>query len=139
VRPLGELAGDLAAGAIADYNFITPNVCHDMSGQDSGTACPADLIRAGDDWLAATIPPISVSLAYKSGGAIFVVWEEGTSGTDGPLGLIVLSPKAKPGYVTDAGYDHSSLLRTVQDALGVRPYLGAAASARDLGELFASP
>ena len=30
VRPYSELAGDLSSGAVARYNFITPNTCHDM-------------------------------------------------------------------------------------------------------------
>jgi len=30
VRPYSELAGDLASNTVARYNFITPDLCHDM-------------------------------------------------------------------------------------------------------------
>ena len=50
VRPYSELAGDLAAGAVADYNFITPNLCDDM--HDSSGCKSSNAIRNGDDWLA---------------------------------------------------------------------------------------
>jgi len=30
IRPFEELAKDLANNSMAQYNFVTPNVCHDM-------------------------------------------------------------------------------------------------------------
>src|SRR5262245_60051061 len=45
-KALSALAGDLASGTVASYNFITPNQCHDMHGQ-SGCA-DSNTIRAGD-------------------------------------------------------------------------------------------
>src|SRR4029078_8499610 len=45
----------LVQGTVAQYTFISPNLCHDMHG-DSG--CPSgDPIAAGDAWLGATPPP----------------------------------------------------------------------------------
>src|SRR5207237_9314870 len=87
VRPYSELATDLSNNTVARYNFITPNVCHDM--HDCG-------ISSGDAWLAAELPKILASQAYKQGGAVFVTWDEGNNATDdGPIGLIALSPAAK--------------------------------------------
>src|SRR5260370_11805093 len=37
-RPYAELASDLAANAVARYNFITPNVCDDMHDKCKGNA-----------------------------------------------------------------------------------------------------
>src|SRR4029079_19270777 len=55
IRPLGELASDLAGMTVALYNFITPNVCHD--GHD--TCSPQyDTVRQSDDWLAEVVPMI---------------------------------------------------------------------------------
>src|SRR5262249_10202076 len=48
-KALSALAGDLANGTVANYNFIPPNQCHDMHGQ-SGCA-DSNTIRAGDTWL----------------------------------------------------------------------------------------
>jgi hypothetical protein len=83
------------------------------------------------------MPAILNSQAYKNGGALFITWDEGESGSDGPIGLIVLSPYAKGnGYSNTIHYTHSSMLRTLQEIFGVSPYLGDAANATDLGDLF---
>src|SRR5262249_32127396 len=73
VRPYEELAGDLERDSVASYNFITPNLCHDM--HDS---CPPlhDRVRQGDDWLARELPRILASNAYRDGGAVFITWDE---------------------------------------------------------------
>ena len=56
---------------------------------------------------------------------------------DGPIGLIVLSPDAKGGgYSNTLHYTHSSLLRSLQEIFGVGPFLGDAAHATDLSDLF---
>jgi hypothetical protein len=63
--------------------------------------------------------------AYKNGGVIFLLWDEGASGTFGGAAddppFIAISPMAKPGYVSTADYDTSSFLRTVQQILGLDP------------------
>jgi hypothetical protein len=133
IRPFAELAGDLGRGAVAAYNFITPNLCDDMHD----VCLPStDRIRQGDDWLARTLPMITGSRAYTEGGAIFILWDEGDSG-DGPIGLIVLSPLAKGnGYASSVRYDHSSTLLTLQEIFGILPPLRNAAQATDLRDLF---
>ena len=136
VRPYSELADDLAAGEVARYNFITPNLCNDMH-DSSGCATP-NAIRNGDNWLMQEIPVILDSDAYKNGGIVLITWDEGEGGSDGPIGMIVLSPNAKPGYSNTIPYTHSSTLRTVQEIFGVEPLLGDAANATDLSDLFSS-
>ena len=66
---------------------------------------------------------------------LFITFDESETG-DGPIGLIVVSPFAKPGYSNSAAYTHSSTLRTLQEIFGVTPFLGDAANAIDLGDLF---
>lgn len=120
----------------ARYNFIIPNLCHDM--HDS-LGCPSsDSVKSGDTWLAHEAPKILDSEAYKQGGGLFISWDEGEGG-DGPIGMIVLSPHAKgAGYSNTIRYTHSSLLRTLQEIFGVGPLLGDAARAQDLRDLFQS-
>jgi phospholipase C len=136
-RPFTELATDLANHAIARYNFITPNMCNDMHDSCSPTR---DSIRQGDTWLTHAVPQILNSQAYKSGGALFITWDEGEdSSSDGPIGMIVLSPFARGhGYADSIHYTHSSTLRTMEEIFGVRPFLGDAAYATDLRDLFAT-
>ena len=137
MRPYSQLAGDLASNTVARYNFITPNQCNDMHGD---TGCPVtDTIRAGDNWLSNNIPAILNSQAYSNGGAIFIAWDEGAGTSDGPIGMIVISPLAKGGgYSNTLHYTHSSTLRTLQEIFNVTPLLGDAANATDLSDLFSA-
>ena len=135
VRPHSELETDLINDTAARYNFITPDLCHDMHD-----ACAPlnDPVQQGDTWLSTEVPKILASQAYLNNGALFIVWDEGASG-DGPIGMIVLSPKAKGrGYANTVAYDHSSTLRTIEEIFGVTPMLGDAANATDLRDLFVS-
>src|SRR6266568_4596068 len=133
-RPYGELATDLPNHTVANYNFITPNVCDDMHDSCSPTN---DGMKQGDTWLSHAVPTILNSQAYQNGGALFITWDEGENGSDGPIGMIVLSPYAKGnGYHNSIQYTHSSTLKTIQEIFHVTPLLGDAANATDLGDLF---
>lgn len=135
VRPYEELAGDLASGDLAQYIFITPDQCHDMH-DSSGCETP-DSVRNGDLWLSREMPQILASDYFNAGGALFITWDEGTGTSDGPIGMIVLSPLAKgKGYYNKTYYSHSSTLRTFQEIFGVKPLLGDAANAENLSDLF---
>lgn len=134
-RPYTELAGDLANHSVARYNFITPNLCND--GHDV-CAPRNNSVRQTDDWLASEVPKILNSAAYSNNGALFITWDEGEYGSDGPIGMILLSPLARGGgYTNSIRYTHSSFLRTMQRIFGVSPWLGDAANATDLSDLFA--
>jgi phospholipase C len=131
VRPFSQLAADLADNKVARYNFITPNVCDDMHD-----TCAGNPIAHGDEWLKKNVPAILNSTAYRSGGALFIVWDEAAKG-DGPIPLILLSPFAKGNHYSNSlYYTHSSLLRTLQEIFGVYPLIRDAANRRDLGDLF---
>ncbi len=134
VRPYAELATDLQNNNVARYTFITPNLCHDMHG--AAQCATANWVTAGDTWLSTAVPPILGSSAYQHGGLLLITWDEG-EGSDGPIGLIVLSPVAKGGgYANTMHYTHSSTLRTIQEIFDVTPLLGDAAQAIDLRDLF---
>lgn len=136
VRPYSELADDLTNGAVARYNFISPNLCN---AGHSGCEPLYDPVRQTDTWLATQIPMLLASAAYTNNGAIFITWDEGVVG-DGPIGMILLSPLARGGgYRSDIYHTHSSLLRTLQEFFGVTPLLGDAVNADDLAELFSPP
>jgi phosphatidylinositol-3-phosphatase len=134
VRPLPELARDLEEGSVARYNFITPDLCHDMHN-DSGCAT-ADQVKNGDDFLAQWVPRIRRSSAYARGGLLLITWDESEDG-DHPIGLVALSPAAKGGgYANTVPYTHSSLLRSLQEIFGVGPLLCDAANATSMSDLF---
>jgi len=147
VRPYYQLATDLADHTSAQYNFITPNLCHD--GHEGISPCDAlesknNTLRS-DTWLKQNVPLILESEEYKQGGALFIIWDEAEDSgafSDGPVGMFLLSPFAKGGgktaYSNSIHYDHSSTLKTLQEIFQVGPLLGAAADPEtdDLSDLF---
>jgi len=131
VRPYPELARDLSTGAVARYSFIIPSLCD--SGHDS-CAPLHDRVGQMDAFLARELPVIMASPAYQDGGVILVTWDEG--GGDEPIGLIAVSPLAKPGYAGGIAYSHASTLRTVEEIFALTPLLRGAATAASLADLF---
>jgi hypothetical protein len=130
VRPYSELATDLSGGNVARYNFIRPNTCDSMLQLACGVA-------AGDKWLSQEVPKILFSDAYKTGGALFILWDHpGPNG--GSVGMILLSPFGKHSYVNSIPYSHASTLRTMEEIFGVMPWLGAASGQPSLEDLFTS-
>lgn len=133
VRPYSEFISDLRCNTVARYNFIKPNICND--GHD---ACSPfyNPVRQIDVWLAAEVPKILNSEAYRNDGALFITWDESHS-VDDRIGMVVLSPLARGnGYRNDIYYTHSSTLRTFQEIFAVGPLLGDAANAANLSDLF---
>jgi hypothetical protein len=154
--PLQQLITDLANGAVADYNWITPNQYNDMhtslSGGYKGLTGDAANIKQGDDFLSQIVPVIMASDAYKNHGVIILWWDESES--DGAAGdsatqndfnhtvaEIVISDRAHENvdglpYASTVDYTHSSDLRTMQNIFHVGPYLGDAANVNDLSDMF---
>jgi hypothetical protein len=158
--PLQQLAFDLANDHVADYNWITPDQYNDMhsalTGGFAGLTGDASQIKAGDNALSRLVPLIMSSQAYKDGGVIILWWDESES--DGEtndnaddfnhtIGEIVISKLAHHNesglpYASSINYSHSSDLRTMQNIFHVKatggssPYLGDAANANDLSDLF---
>jgi hypothetical protein len=136
VRPYSELAGDLASGNLARYIFITPDQCHDM--HNTSGCETSNSITNGDRWLSRELPNIFNSVAFNT-AALFITWDEGLGSSDGPIGMIVLSPFAVGGgYHNAISYTHSSMLRTVQEILNIGPFLRDAANATSLSDLFST-
>jgi hypothetical protein len=69
------------------------------------------------------------STSDNSGCCATGVGSNGTNG-GGRIGLLMFSPQARAGHATDAFYDHNSLLRTIEDAFGIREHLNNAGSSK---------
>jgi hypothetical protein len=124
-------ASDLARLGVARYDFITPNLCNDMHG---AAGCPGgDVIRAGDDWLAANLPPL-IDFVTAQSGVIFIVWDEPAGGSN-LIPFLAIGPHVKAGYAGPVTYTHSSLVRSVEAIFGL-PVLPAVIAATDFGDLF---
>ena len=118
-------------GTVAQYNFISPNVCNDMHG---GSGCPSgDPIAIGDAWLAANLPPL-IDYVNAHSGVIFIVWDEPEGGSS-LIPFFAIGPHVKPGYTSSVAFTHSSLVKTVEEIFGL-PILPTVAGANDFADLF---
>jgi acid phosphatase len=129
-----QIDADIAANKLPKYVFITPNLDDDMHDGS---------VQQGDTWLSHEIPKIMATDAYKKGGVIFLLWDEG-SGTLGPGDdppFIVISPNANVGMTSKVEYDTTSYLKTVQQILGVEPVPCAAdpAAVKSMTDVFSVP
>ena len=94
VVPLTQLTRDLNTGRVADFNWITPNICNDMHG--GAPSCPypnsptdanqAALYQDGNNFLNTWVTAIMSSRAWTDNSAIFITWDEGGYGDDAPYG-----------------------------------------------------
>lgn len=125
VVPFETLDADLA-GATPRFVWITPDLCHD------GHDCALDAAGA---WLEGLVKRITSSDAWRTGGMLFIIWDEGDGGDSNLVPLIVVA-KGLTAMRLEAPYDHYSLLATIEDLFGL-PRLGAAATARPLTPLLA--
>jgi len=154
---LSRLPTDLASAATTpNLSYITPNLCDDGHDSPCVDGRPGGLATA-DEWLRTWIPKILASPAYQQDGLLVVTFDEADtnspSGADaccgegpgpnapmpgiygmggGRTGAVALSPFITPGTWNDTGYNHYSLLRTIENTCGLSP-LGYAQDARGFG------
>ncbi len=127
IVPLTQLASDLAAGALPNFIFVTPDLCNDAHDCD---------VPIADIWLRSfmnqLLPPLD-----QSGQPYLIVltWDEGQGNhsccglpaeAGGRVATILISPQAKNGFQDSTSYTHYSLLKTIELAWGL-PYLGHSA------------
>jgi hypothetical protein len=145
-----RLDADLAAGNLPAFALVVPNQCNEMHGA-LGRSIPADcsfldmnaVIRRGDAMVDTLVRKIQASAAWKAADnvAIVVTWDEdsgtraGCCGSDpasaanfggGHIATIVITNHGPRGVADPTPYNHYSLLRTLEDAFGIRTYLGHA-------------
>jgi phospholipase C len=137
----GNLSRDLAQNTLPSFAFVTPNLCSDMH------SCS---VRTGDDWLKTWLPMLVNSPAYNSGKtAIFVTFDEGGGGSHGEncadpsntdeschIPTWVLGPAVRPGARVGTWLSHYSMLRTTEALLGLKTFLGDAATAPGMRQPF---
>jgi len=120
-----QLAGDLRAGRLPTYAWISPNLCDD--GHDCG-------VGAADGFLARSVPALLRELGPR--GFLVLEWDEGTSDSGccgvakgGHIATIVAGPSVRRGARSAAPIDSYGVLGSIEQALGLAP-LGGAADAR---------
>jgi hypothetical protein len=131
-RRLEDLDSDLKSGRLPDLSYVVPGLCHDMHG---GKACKSNrtssLIGAGDTFMAKWVPKVMASDAFKKGGVILIVWDEGGGffrhpflrqsfpGKGGRVPLICVTSQHK-GHMEFSEYsDHRILLNAILSRFGL--------------------
>ncbi|MBV8762344.1 MAG: hypothetical protein JO257_33955 [Deltaproteobacteria bacterium] len=131
-KPYSAFAADLAAGNVASYVFITPNLCNDMHGAtgcaQSGTNGD---INMGDTWLSNEMPRI-LAYANAHNGVVYLTWDEGSANQS--TAFLAFSPHIKTGSIATA-YTHSSLVKSIAEQLNVSPP-SVVSSANDFTDMF---
>ena len=141
----GALASDLDRNTLPAFAIIGPN-------DDGGTAKPGCSRPCGnvdpplsDSFLHDWMSKIVSSRAYRAGGtAIFITWDEDDSFTNSlcpaldcdHLATIVVAPSVRRATRSGVLLSHYSLLRTTEELLGIRQYLGNAATANSMAQAF---
>jgi hypothetical protein len=122
IVPMTTLTRDLAGHSLPRLSWLVPNVCHDMHSCGTYT---------GDRYLRAMVPRLLAGLGPS--GLLFVTFDEGETNAGccgvakgGHILTLVAGPGARAGARSTTPYDHYSLLRTIEDLLGL-PRLGGAA------------
>jgi hypothetical protein len=162
VKPLTALPAALSSAATTpNLTYITPNLCNDGHDAPCADGRPGGL-PAIDTWLRTWVPKILASPAFGADGVLVVTFDESDGPTTdssgccgrtlapntplpgitgfggGRVGAVVLSRFVQPGTVSSVGYDHYSLLATIEDTFGL-PRLGYAQQAKAFGpDVFAA-
>ncbi len=117
-QPLSAFPSDY--NRLPDVSFITPNMCHDMHD------CS---VRTGDTWLKKTLDRYA-RWARTHNSLLVITFDENSGGSVNPITTLLVGQQVRPGIYAE-WMNHYTLLRTVEDAYGLRP-LGEAARATPL-------
>ena len=154
-----QLAEDIAGNRLPAFSFITPDTCHDGHDTPCSVKSPQSADRsaggltAADAWLAANLPPL-VDYLENNNGLLVINFDEGNpatfgqetcatcagAGAGGRTGALVLGAGVRRNATVSTGYDHASLLRTVEDSFGISEHLGLAGdpNAAPMTDVFAA-
>ncbi|MBV9421903.1 MAG: hypothetical protein JOZ98_03255 [Solirubrobacterales bacterium] len=154
---LNRLQSDLQSAATTpNYIFLTPDLCDDGHYSTCPDGRPGGLAQA-DSFLKTWVPIITSSAAFKQNGLLIITFDEAVGdasaccnevpgpyeaansllpGVTGPgggdIGAVLLSPFIAAGTSSTAGYNHYSMLASIEDLFGL-PRIGEAAGAAAFG------
>ena len=128
-RELSQFTEDMKTGSLANYVFITPDLC---SGMHGAPGCQRDKVANGDRFLKAFLPPV-IDWARNNKAVIFVIWDEGATAKTLPFFATGWGIKAN--YQSKVRYSHRSIIKTVERIFGL-PVLEVVKDANDFADMF---
>ncbi len=104
------LASDIKNGTLPDFSLFIPDLKND--GHDTGVAY-------ADRWLSKTIEPLFKIENFTKDTLVILTFDEsGVFGGNKIYGALY-GDSVKPGTTSAISYDHYSILRTIEDTLGL--------------------
>lgn len=141
-----ELAADLAAHTVANYNWISPDANHD--GHNGGTQAA---LTAADHYLQAFLPQLLESSYFQPGGdgVLIVTFDESDLSGDNQCGngrnkcgghifTAVIGPNVKPAFTSNTVYVQKDMLATTCALLQLSACPGDGATGKSMAEFFRS-
>jgi hypothetical protein len=104
------LAGDIENGTLPDYGLYIPDLNND--GHDTGVAF-------ADQWLARTFGAWLADSRFMDGRLFVVTFDESSASSLNHIYTVLYGPGVRAGSTSASPHDHYSLLRTVEDMLGL--------------------
>ena len=102
---------DIANGRLPDFSLFIPDIKND--GHDTGVAY-------ADKWLNSYVAPLMKDPAFMKDMLLVITFDEDDkSSPANHVFTAVYGDSVAPGGVSDAGYTHYSLLRTIEDTMGL--------------------
>ena len=140
VTPPAQVLNDIADGQLPQVSWVTPTAAEsDHAKSNNGT---------GPSWVASVVNAIGQS-PYWNNTAIFIVWDDwggwydhvkpqifGSYELGFRVPLIVISPYAKPGYVSHVQHEFGSILKFTEATFNTGSLGFTDARADDLSDCF---
>jgi hypothetical protein len=104
------LASDIENGTLPDYGLYIPD--QNNNGHDTGVAF-------ADQWLARTFGPWLQDSRFTDGRLFVVTFDESSMTAPNQIYTVLYGPGVVSGARSSSRYDHYSLLRMIEDALGL--------------------
>jgi hypothetical protein len=108
--PATELNQDIAAGTLPDYSIYVPDLKND--GHDTGVAY-------ADRWFTASFVPLLSNPKFMRDMLVIATFDESGLLGGNKIYTALYGDSVIPGSTSAIGYDHYSLLRTIEETLGV--------------------
>ena len=128
----GAMISDINSGTMPTFAFVGPN-------DDGGcSTCGGDVDpQKLDSYLQAWLPQIFATPSYQAGKtAILIAWDESDNKTSNQVPMIAIAPSIPAGTQVSDPFNHYSLLRSMEEMLGIPNLLGNAATATSMRSAF---
>lgn len=109
IVPATELQKDIETDNLPNYSFFVPDLNND--GHDTG-------VEYADQFLAKTFGPLILDSRFMKDLLLIVTFDEGGWFTQN-IDTVFYGKNVRPGVKSNARYDHYSLLRTIEDGMGL--------------------